>query len=66
MQSESPNLSTLIDALRVQLDNLRQLATLNPDDRFYAQAADQVEVVVAGLERRASPTFGLPEPPSPG
>jgi hypothetical protein len=66
MQTDPPNLGTVLDALRVQVENLRKLAALNPDDPVYARSAEQVEAIVTELESRAAPTFGSPVPPSPG
>jgi hypothetical protein len=55
---EPPHPGALAVALRAQIENL---ATLNPDDPFYAQAAEQLRAIVAGLEERAS----MIEPPRP-
>lgn len=43
-------------------DQIKDLATLHTQDAFYAQAADQLAAIVAGLEKRAS----INEPPGPG
>ena len=77
MIHEPPQPLDVVLALRVQVEKLRQLAALNPDDRFYAHAVEQVVAIVAGLETRAAPgagtspdpaqqDAGVPEPVSPG
>jgi len=77
MINEPPRPQDVALALRAQVEKLRQLAALKPDDPFYAQAAEQVAVIVAGLESRAAPgagtspnpgqqDSGFPDRPSPG
>jgi len=77
MIHEPPRPQDVALALRAQVEKFRQLAALNPDDPFYAHAAEQVVAIVAGLESRAVPgaaqlsavpqdNSGIPSPPSPG
>ena len=60
----APN--TVLDHLHAALTQLRALAEQPSADPFYAQAAEQVAALITGLQSRATPTFGLPDPPSPG
>jgi hypothetical protein len=63
MIHEPPRPQDVTLALRAQVEKLRQLAALNPDDPFYAHAAEQVAAIVAGLESRAAPDAGTaPDP----
>jgi hypothetical protein len=68
MSIEHTTPGAALDTLRAALTQLRALAAAPSADPFYAQAAEQVAAVVAGLEKRVSPgaTIGLPDPPSPG
>lgn len=45
-----------LEALRVALTQLRALAAQPSADPFYAQAAEQVAGIVAGLESRKAPS----------
>lgn len=56
-----------LDTLRAALTQLRALAALPSADPRHARAAEQVAAIVADLEGGApGPSFGLPDPPSPG
>jgi hypothetical protein len=50
MPIEPPQPLDVALALRVQVENLRKLAALYPRDVFYAQSAEQIEAIAAGLD----------------
>src|SRR5262245_5026747 len=67
MIHEPPQPLDVARALRPHVEELRQLAALNPDDPFYAHATEQIAAIVTGLEGRATPSAGLlPDPANPG
>jgi hypothetical protein len=66
MSNEPIKPSAALDTLRTALTQLRALAALPSADPFYAQSAEQVEAIVAGLESRTTASGLYPHPPSPG
>lgn len=73
MTHESPQPLDVATTLRTQIEKLRLLATLKPQDLFYAQAAEQLVGIVTGLESRGAAGAGIPQensgfpdPPSQG
>lgn len=64
------SLAAALDALRAALTQLRALAALPSANPSYAQAAEQVAAIIAGLEtgpgQTPKATSILPDPPNPG